>query len=272
MAPLGTSRSGGHPPAGNAARTATGVRTNVTLQAYWEVFGRRWWLILGLPLLVGLLTVALQPREVIQYRATLKLAARPVFEQTSGNTSPGQSAYNAYLYSEYLLDDLAEVIKGPRFMADVRQALASRPGGAPSGALDARKMHRVLTVTAVAARFDDAQALVEGAGRLLTAPDAPYVVALTPERTDLTIIDPPTTSPLVEPRSFVNALLRLALGLALGLGLAMLLEAFDDRLRTVRGVGEALGLPVLGAVPRPRRRLFRGQRRQLVERAEAEVA
>lgn len=244
----------------------------MTLQAYAEMFCRRWWLILGLPLLAGLLTVVLQPREVIQYRATLKLAARPIFEHTAGNTSPGQSAYNAYLYSEYLLDDLAEVIKGPRFMADVRRAVVGRPDGPPSGAFDARKIHRVLTVTAVAARFDDAQALVEAAGRLLTAPGAPYVTALTPERTELTIIDPPTTSPIVEPRSYVNALLRLALGLALGLGLAMLLEAFDDRLRTARAVREALGLPVLGAVPRARRRFLLRQRGQLVERAEAEVA
>lgn len=241
------------------------------LLAYWEIFCRRWWLIIGLPLLTGLLTLSTQSREVLQYRATITLAARPDFEHIASNTSPGQSAYNAYLYSEYLLDDLGEMIKGPRFMADVRQALRDHPGGPPSGAFEARKMHRVFMVSAIAARAEDAQALVEAAGRLLTAPDAPYIDALTRERTTLSIVDPPTTSPVVEPRSYVNLFLRLALGLALALALTMAIEALDDRLRTARAVGETLGLPVLGEVPAGRRVFFR-QRRQLVKRAKAEVA
>jgi capsular polysaccharide biosynthesis protein len=226
--------------------------------AYWEIFCRRWWLILGVPLLTGLLTLYLQPREVLQYRSTITLAARPDFEHVASNTSPGQSAYNAYLYSEYLLDDLAEVIKGPRFMADVQAALRDHPGGPPGGAFDARKMHRVFMVSAVSARAEDARVLAEAAGRLLTAPDAPYIAALTSERTTLSIVAPPTTSPLVEPRSYVNLLLRLVLGLALALALTMVIEAVDDRLRTARAAGEALGLPVLGEVPSGRRRVLFG--------------
>lgn len=242
------------------------------LRAYWELLCRRWWLILGLPILTAALSFAMQPRDVIQYRAVVKLAARPVFDPQPGNATPGLSAYNAYLYSEYLLDDLSEVIKSAAFMADVRQALGDYPGGPPNGAFDTRKVHRVLTLSAMAGRAEDARALAEAASRLLTAPEAPYARMLSSERTVLSVVDPPAVSTLLESRSYVNVLLRLALGLVLGVALALLLETLDDRLRTAREVGQFLGLPVLGEVPRPRGRPLLGQRRELVKGAEAEIA
>lgn len=55
------------------------------------------------------------------------------------------------------------------------------------------------------------------------------------------------SSPIV----WLNALLGLFLGLLLAVGVALGLEMADRRVRTPEDVGLALGLPVIGAMPRP---------------------
>jgi len=67
---------------------------------------------------------------------------------------------------------------------------------------------------------------------------------------DARIVDravPPTTP--VRPRTSMNTLLGALLGLMLGLGAVYMLEALDVTFRTPEEVGQALGLPVLAAVP-----------------------
>lgn len=67
----------------------------------------------------------------------------------------------------------------------------------------------------------------------------------------------------VSPRTARNGALGLALGLLLGLALAFLREALDTRVRSGDEIVDALGLPVLGRVPRPPRRSG-GTRRPVV--------
>jgi succinoglycan biosynthesis transport protein ExoP len=52
-----------------------------------------------------------------------------------------------------------------------------------------------------------------------------------------------------------NAILGGLLGLVFGIGLALLAEALDRRVRSEKEVEETLGLPLLGRLPRPSRRL-----------------
>jgi Mrp family chromosome partitioning ATPase len=59
----------------------------------------------------------------------------------------------------------------------------------------------------------------------------------------------------VSPRPMRAAILGGLLGLALGIGLAFLVEALDKRVRSEQQVEEALGVPLLGRLPRPTRRL-----------------
>jgi len=53
------------------------------------------------------------------------------------------------------------------------------------------------------------------------------------------------------PRMVLNSLLSIFVGLLLALGTALLLELMDRRVRNVDDVVDALGLPVLGLMPRP---------------------
>ncbi len=64
----------------------------------------------------------------------------------------------------------------------------------------------------------------------------------------------------VQPRPKRNAILGLALGLVLGLGLAFLWEALDTRVRSAEDIAHRLGLPFLGRLPAPSKKLQKENR------------
>ena len=63
------------------------------------------------------------------------------------------------------------------------------------------------------------------------------------------------------PRVLLNTLLSVFLGALLAIGTALVLELMDRRVRTVDDVVDALGLPVLGLMPKPGSKLHLGGRR-----------
>ncbi len=64
----------------------------------------------------------------------------------------------------------------------------------------------------------------------------------------------------VQPKPVRNAILGLALGLVLGLGLAFLWEALDTRVRSAEDIAHRLGLPFLGRLPAPSKKLQKENR------------
>jgi polysaccharide biosynthesis transport protein len=69
------------------------------------------------------------------------------------------------------------------------------------------------------------------------------------------VLRPAVGAEKIRPRTRRNSILGLLLGGFLGIGLAFLAEALDKRVRSEREVDEALGLPLLGRIPKPDRRL-----------------
>lgn len=68
------------------------------------------------------------------------------------------------------------------------------------------------------------------------------------------------------PRIVLNMLLSIIVGTLLALGVALVLELRDRRVRTVDDVVDALGLPVLGVMPKPGAKLhLGGNRRSLLQ-------
>jgi capsular polysaccharide biosynthesis protein len=223
------------------------------LRQYWAIIRRWWWI----PVLTVLLTATL---TLLMQRPW---QARPVAYSTSLSFSvgvqpqepaSGEEAYYTALASEYLIDDLAEVVRGSEFAAAVSQRLQAVgitvPPGALQGSTQAGKLHRILSVgitwgnpdelavigDAVAATLEQEAATFMP--RLFTQEGAAYLV----NRGGVDAVGPGLRERLEFP-------LRLLLALAAGIALAFLADYLDDRIRGREDV-ERLGLRVVGEIPK----------------------
>jgi Mrp family chromosome partitioning ATPase len=86
------------------------------------------------------------------------------------------------------------------------------------------------------------------------------------------VIQEAREAPQVQPRPVRNGILGFALGLIAGLGLAFLWEALDTRVRNADEVHAALGIPLLGRLPEPPRRLARRRALAMLEAPKSEHA
>jgi polysaccharide biosynthesis transport protein len=68
-------------------------------------------------------------------------------------------------------------------------------------------------------------------------------------------VRPATSAEQTQPRTVRNVLIGLGLGAALGLLLLFLVEALDTRVRSVQNIADRLGIPLIGFLPAPPKRL-----------------
>ena len=230
------------------------------LREYWRILWRRWWLPVGLALLVGALTLIIQrpwqPRP-ISFSASMRfnVGVQP-------QRIPGVYTYDRYytmLTSEYLVDDLGEVVRSQAFSQAVSERLAMDGVTVPAGAIGAStqpgKLHRILTVTVHWGDEAELQAIANAIVATMTESSALFFGQFSAEEADIRVIDPPSFGVVGRPvREQLDLPLRILLALAAGIGLAFLLHYLDDTVRD-RSELESLGLVILGEVPRqvPRR-------------------
>lgn len=225
------------------------------LRTYWRIIARRWWLPLGLALLVGLLTLAVQrpwqPRPA-SYNATMRfnVGIRP-------ERIPGVYTYDRYytmLTSEYLVDDMGEIVRSQAFAAEVSRRLADRGIAVPAGAIGASaqpgKLHRILTVNVGWGDEAQLRAIAEAIAATMTEGGAAFFGQFSAEEADIRLIDPPAIGQVGRPaREQLDLPLRVLLALAAGVALAFLWHYLDATVRE-RDELEQMGLAVLGEIPR----------------------
>jgi capsular polysaccharide biosynthesis protein len=226
----------------------------VELRAYWRIIWRRWWLPVGLALLVALLTIVMQrpwqPRPTT-YQATMRFNVGVQPERIPGVYT--YDRYYAMLTSEYLVDDLGEIVRSQAFTKAVSDALAGQGIAVPAGVIGANtqpgKLHRILTVTVSWPDSAQIGRVADAIAATLTQRSADFFGQFSAQEADIRLIDPPIVSPVGRPaREQLDLPLRVLLGLAAGIGLAFLLDYLDDTVRE-RADLEQLGLDVLGEVP-----------------------
>lgn len=227
------------------------------LRAYLGILRRFWPIVVALPLLVALLSFLVALRESPSFLATADLIviqSLPV----DGQVQEASELRDQWGGTEYVIDDLPQVVASALFAQDVSATLQARnivlAPDAVKGALSAAALHRTVTIQARAASADTAVALVYAAVETLRHNGLKYW-----GRTDLASGSGLDVSVLTLPqeavaqRSFrrmlINTMVRGGLGLAAGIGLAFLLHYLDTRLRSRHDVEEWIGLPVVGTIP-----------------------
>ena len=223
------------------------------LRHYWTIIRRWWWIPTLLVLLVLLLTLITQrpwqPRPPLYTTsASFSVGLRP--------DAPGDGEENYYvaLASEYLIDDLAEVIKGSEFAAAVSRRLANQgivvDPGMIQGSTQPGKLHRILTVSITGGDPQELSAITDAVIATVQDEAAAFMPRLFAQNGAAYLVNQGAVVPVGPSlRQRLDLPLRLLIALAAGIGLAFLLDYLDDRVRGREDL-ERLGLPVLGEIPR----------------------
>jgi len=219
------------------------------LREYWGIVRRRWWIIAGLLVVVALLSLPglLRPRGRA-YTVTMRFNVGITPEEHRGDDY-AYDHYYTWLASEYLMDDLAAAVRGGAFAAAVHARLGAEAPN-PAGAFAAATEHRVLSVYITWGDEAQLREIANATVAVLQEEGHRFVGPLGEARPVLRLIDPPMVAPA--PRSLREKLdlpLRLGLALLAGVALTFLLDYLDDSVRS-RAEVEAMGIPVLGEVPR----------------------
>lgn len=229
------------------------------LRYYFDIVRRYWPLLVALPLAVGLISLLLAWRQPERYGASARImiTQEPRFPGQE-TMLPDFNLFYSWQGSEYILDDLPQVVTSRLFAEDVVGALAGQGiTVAPEvvqGSLQAEKFHRAITIAANTDNPQLAVALVQAAVEVLQTNGLKYW-----NRTDgrgsgvrVAVLDPVGGAGALSNRRqmLFHVGLRTGLGLATAIALAFLLHYLDDRLRDARQAEEWVGVQVVGVIPK----------------------
>lgn len=227
------------------------------LRQYWAVIRRRWWIPTSLVAVVVAVTLITQrPWQARPPAYALSLSfSVGVQPQQPGD---GEESYYTALASEYLIDDLAEVVRGSEFAAAVSQRLAGQgitvSPGALQGSTQAGKLHRILTVTINGDNPDELAAVADAVVKTVEEQASQFMPRLFAQNAAAFLVNRGGVAQ-VGPglRERLDFPVRLLLALAVGVALAFLVDYLDDRIRGRDDV-EQIGLQVVGEIPKSGRR------------------
>jgi capsular polysaccharide biosynthesis protein len=227
------------------------------LRQYWPIFRRRWWLPVLLSLLVAGLSLAWQrpwQPDPPSYTATMRFNVGIQPERIQGVYT--YDRYYTMLTSEYLVDDLGEIVRSHVFAAAVSERLAQQGLTVPTGAIGSStqpgKLHRILMVTVTRGNETELRAIADAIVATLTESTADFFAQFSADEADIRLIDPPVVGRVATPaREQLELPLRVLLAFLAGLGLAFVLDYLDESVYEQREV-ERLGVRVLGVIPRHR--------------------
>lgn len=232
------------------------------LREYWSILRRRWWIPVMLGLLVGSISlVQLRPWQARPpaYTASLRMLVGVLPAAGAGVSTYYDPRYYAWLTSEYLVDDFTEVVRSQLFAANVSERLAAQnisvPTGVIQGSAATGKQHRIITLNLSSGDEAQLRLMAEAAAAELAENAPVYFEQLGTPGAGVTLIDGPSVN-AVGPgvREQVELPLRVLLGVLVGIGMVFLLHYLDASVRKPAEL-EAMGLRVLGAIPRRRNTL-----------------
>ncbi len=226
------------------------------LRLYWRIVWRRWWLIALLLAVVLVASLVTRDRPEPAYQATMRFSVGIEGDEPVTAVS-GDGRSDAWLASEYLADDLSEVLKGGDFAARISQEVGYQ---VPTGTIFASREHRIMSVSIVWSDPEQVQDIAEAVGAAVSDGGADYFPQLSGVEAKALLIDGPSISQVgASLKDKLDLPMRLFLALIAGVALAFLWDYLDDTVRD-RSELESLGITVLAEIPR-RARFWRRAKR-----------
>jgi capsular polysaccharide biosynthesis protein len=220
------------------------------LRAYGAVLKRHARLIGLITLATLLISIGMALRGPSAYTATMRLAISVVPDPRVGEFFKFDSYYSV-LTSEYLADDLSELIRSEAFAADVSAEMGNTVE--PESIVNltrTKKTHRLLDVQIASSDPETAMAIAQAYERVLNTRLGEYLAFLQANNGFVKIVNRPKVARTnTLPLTAAEIGLRTMAGLIGAVGLAFLLEYVDDRLRDRRQVESFLGTTVLAEIP-----------------------
>jgi capsular polysaccharide biosynthesis protein len=235
----------------------------VELREYWSIITRRWWLPVAITVVALLASTVFGLRGAAAYKTDMRLAISTVPTPDPNGVLYYDSRYYANLDSEYLADDMTELMTSRAFADEVHRELATSSASTDVDVATimtvtrAKKTHRFIDVTVTTATFDEGALIAGSISRILQdkAHLAQYLKALTAYDTQMSIVTLPVTHRANTLVGLISEIgLRTLIGLLVGIGLAFLIDYVDPSVRTRQEAERVLQMPVLGEIPRYRRR------------------
>ncbi len=222
------------------------------LRQYWRIVYKRLWIAIVLVAVVLITSLVFQAERPALYQTSLRFTVAVVPESRSGDYYAYDRVYT-WMSSEYLVDELTEIVKSEAFAKVVSEELANSdldiPAGALRGSLEADRVHRILTMHITWGDQAQLAEIANAAARALPKHSTDFLGQLETTEADIRLIDPPVVLPVGQSlRDRMDLPIRLFLAIMAGVALIFLLDYLDDTVRD-RAEVEALGLAVLGEIP-----------------------
>jgi capsular polysaccharide biosynthesis protein len=232
------------------------------LREYWSIIRRRWWLPVAITLVALIASTVVGVRGAAAFKTDMRIAVSTIPVPDPTNALYYDPSYYANLDSEYLADDMSELMTSRAFASEIQRELSTANGTnidltAIVNATRTKKTHRFIDVTVSTPTPEEGQAIAGSISRILADPAhlGMYLKALTAYNTHMTVVTPPDTHRANSPVGLASEIgLRSVIGLLVGIALAFLLDYLDSSVRSRRDAESLLQLPVLGEIPRPTRR------------------
>jgi capsular polysaccharide biosynthesis protein len=226
------------------------------LQQYWAIFRRWFWIPVGLAIVAGGLSILLAPKPQTTYSAEV----RAIVSVPPEPRTPDKFAYEGYyawVASEYLVDDLAEIVKSQMFAQDVAREINDPNIGVATiqGSQATRRTHRLLSVTVAGPDATQVEKISNAIGAVLDRDSAKYIAQLSLGQARIQVVDPPrVVAQTTGLRGNLDIVVRAALGFAAGVAIMLLLAYLDNKIHNATEAQQVFGVPVLGEIPREKRR------------------
>ncbi len=227
------------------------------LREYGRILRRYAWLIVALPVIVGIGSFLLRPQPAAIYQASVRFTIgvdAPAAKDVTGY-DPVLTAYQA---SEYIRDDFVEIVQSDSFAEGVNAQLAKMgvrgievSKGNLSGAIE--KQRRLMSLSVTWNNPEQAQQIADAAVKNLAENNQTYFAQLGSNPASVAVIDRPVVSRVgASLRQQMDIPIRVGIALLAAIAVAFIADYLDTSVRDRRDA-EALGLEVMGEIPRGRR-------------------